>query len=200
VTLFAAVVHRRPPSPRFAITSESLDALFRSHAPAMTVYIARKTMDAGVAADLVAETFAQAYTHRPQFRGHTREEAVGWLYGIARNQVSHYVRRDRAEARALERLGVQRPQLSDAELERLEDLAGISDLRQRVASYLSDLSREQQEALRLRVLEEQSYEQMAQRLGINEQAVRARVSRGMRTLADRLQGEADGSRSSCDRP
>jgi DNA-directed RNA polymerase specialized sigma24 family protein len=31
---------------------------------------------------------------------------------------------------------------------------------------------------------------MAQQLGINEQAVRARVSRGMRTLADRLEGEA----------
>jgi RNA polymerase sigma-70 factor (ECF subfamily) len=156
----------------------------------MAVYVARKTMDACVAADLVAETFAQAYMHRAQFRGHTREEAVGWLYGIARHQVSHFVRRDRAEARALERLGIQRPHLSDAELERLEDLAGISDLRRRVASHLSDLSHEQQEALRLRILEEQSYEQMAQHLGINEQAVRARVSRGMRTLADRLQDEA----------
>jgi RNA polymerase sigma-70 factor (ECF subfamily) len=156
----------------------------------MAVYVARKTMDAGVAADLVAETFAEAYTHRHQFRGRTREEAVGWLYGIARHQISHFVRRDRAEARALERLGVQRPQLTDVELERLEELAGISDLRRRVASHLSELSHEQQEALRLRILEEQSYEEMAQQLGINEQAVRARVSRGMRTLADRLEGEA----------
>jgi RNA polymerase sigma-70 factor (ECF subfamily) len=156
----------------------------------MAVYVARKTMDAGVAADLVAETFAQAYVHRGQFRGHTREQAIGWLYGIARHQVSHFVRRDRAEARARERLGIPRPHLSDVELERLEELAGISDLRRRVASHLSDLSHEQQEALRLRILEEQSYEQMAQHLGINEQAVRARVSRGMRTLADRLQDEA----------
>ncbi|HEY4096025.1 MAG TPA: sigma factor-like helix-turn-helix DNA-binding protein, partial [Baekduia sp.] len=83
-----------------------------------------------------------------------------------------------------------RPHLSDAELERLEDLAGISDLRRRVASQLSDLSHEQQEAVRLRILEEKSYEQMAQHLGINEQAARARVSRGMRTLADRLQDDA----------
>jgi len=158
----------------------------------MAVYVARKTMDAGVAADLTAETFAEAYTNRRQFRGHTREEAVGWLYGIARHQISHFVRRDRAEARALERLGIQRPHLSDLEVERLEELAGISDLRRRVASHLRDLSHEQQEALRLRVLEEQSYEEMAKHLGINEQAVRARVSRGMRTLADRLQGESGG--------
>jgi RNA polymerase sigma-70 factor (ECF subfamily) len=174
---------------RFAITSDSLDALYRSHAPGMAVFIARKTMDAGIAADLTAETFAQAFTNRRQFRGRTREEAIGWLYGIARHQVSHFVRRDRAEARALERLGIQRPQLSDLELERLEDLAGISDLRRRVASHLSDLSHEQQEALRLRILEEQTYEEMAEHLGINEQAVRARVSRGMRTLGDRLKGE-----------
>jgi RNA polymerase sigma-70 factor (ECF subfamily) len=184
------VLRRRTEPPRFAITSETLDALYRSHAPGMAVYIARKTMDAGVAADLTAETFAQAFTNRAQFRGRTREEAIGWLYGIARHQVSHFVRRDRAEARALERLGIQRPHLSDVELERLEDLAGISELRRRIASHLSDLSHEQQEALRLRVLEEQSYEQMAEQLGINEQAVRARVSRGMRALAERLSPDA----------
>ena len=184
------MLRRRLAAPRFTVTSDSLDALYRSHAPGMAVYIARKTMDAGVAADLTAETFAQAFTNRRQFNGRTREEAIGWLYGIARHQVSHFVRRDRAEARALERLGIQRPHLSDLELERLEELAGISDLRRRVASHLSDLSHEQQEALRLRVLEEQSYEAMAEQLGINEQAVRARVSRGMRTLAERLQGDS----------
>lgn len=184
------MLRRRTEPPRFAITSETLDALYRSHAAGMAVYIARKTMDAGVAADLTAETFAQAFTNRDQFRGRTREEAIGWLYGIARHQVSHFVRRDRAEARALERLGIQRPHLSDVELERLEDLAGISDLRRRIASHMSDLSHEQQEALRLRILEEQTYEQMAQHLGINEQAVRARVSRGMRALAERLSSDA----------
>jgi RNA polymerase sigma factor (sigma-70 family) len=172
---------------RFTITSDSLEALYRTHAPGMAVYIARKTMDAGVAADLTAETFAQAYMNRRQFRGRTSEEAVGWLYGIARHEISHFVRRDRAEARALERLVIQRPPLSDQEVERLEDAAGIAELRRRVASHLGDLSSQQQEALRLRILEERSYEEMAERLGINEQAVRARVSRGMRTLADRLQ-------------
>jgi RNA polymerase sigma factor (sigma-70 family) len=153
----------------------------------MAAFIARKTMDAGVAADLTAETFAQALTNRRQFRGRTHEEAIGWLYAIARHEVSHFIRRTRAEARALERLGIQRPQLSDLGLERLEEIAGIAELRRRVAAHLSELSHEQQEALRLRILEEQSYEEIAKRLGINEQAVRARVSRGVRALAERLQ-------------
>jgi RNA polymerase sigma factor (sigma-70 family) len=99
-----------------------------------------------------------------------------------------------AEARALERLGIQRPQLNglELELERLEEIAGNAELRRRVALHLSDLSHEQQEALRLRILEEHSYEEMAEHLGINEQAVRARVSRGVRTLAERLQGGCGG--------
>ncbi|WCB94057.1 RNA polymerase sigma factor [Baekduia alba] len=181
----------RPDSPAgFAITSESLDALWRSHAPGMAVYVARKTLDAGSAADLTAEVFARAYTNRRQFRGCSREEAIGWLYGIARHEVSHFVRRHRAEARAVARLGIQRPPLSDDELGRLEDLAGISELRRRVATHLHGLSHEQQEALRLRVLDELSYEQMAEHLGIDEQAVRARVSRGIRALAERLAPDA----------
>ena len=183
------VLRRCPVSPPFAITSDSLEALYRSHAAGMALYIARKTLDAGVAADLTAETFAQAYMKRTQFRGRSREEAIGWLYGIARHQISHFVRRDRAEARALQRLGIERPVMGEDQLGRLEELAGIAHLRRRLAAHLGDLSDEQREALRLRVVEERSYEQIAERLGINEQAARARVSRATRTLAARLAGD-----------
>jgi RNA polymerase sigma factor (sigma-70 family) len=182
---------RRHDSSDFMISSASLDALFRSHAARLTVFIARRTIDAGVAADLTAETFAQAFTHRHQFRGRTQEEAVGWLYGIARHQISHYVRRGHAEARALRRLGLEAPSLTDAEIERIEELSGLAEIRGRVASHLDELSLEQREAVRLRILEERTYEEMAEQLGINEQAVRARVSRGMRALAERLKDELD---------
>lgn len=170
----------------FAITSESLEALWRSHAPGVAVFIARRTLDAGVAADLTAETFAQAYMKRHQFRGATREAAVGWLYAIARHQVSHFVRRHHAEARALARLGIEPPPAGPDELVRVEDRDGRRELRRRVVTQLQALSPEQQQALRLRVLDELSYAQMATRLGIDERAVRARVSRGIRALASRL--------------
>jgi RNA polymerase sigma-70 factor (ECF subfamily) len=170
----------------FVISSESLEELWRTHAPAVAVFIARRTLDAGVAADLTAETFAQAYTKRQQFRGASREAAVGWLYAIARHQVSHFVRRDRAEARALQRLGIEPPSARPDELRRCEDRGARAELRRRIAAQLQALSPEQQQALRLRVLDELSYAQMAARLGIDERAVRARVSRAIRTLASRL--------------
>jgi RNA polymerase sigma-70 factor (ECF subfamily) len=178
----------RPEARGFAITSESLEALWRAHAPGLAIFIARRTLDASVAADLTAETFAQAYTKRHQFRGGSRDAAVGWLYAIARHQASHFARRHRAEARALARLGIEPPPADDA-LGRFEELAGSRELRRRIATQMRDLSPEQQEALRLRVLDELSYEQMAARLGIDERAVRARVSRGIRTLASRLAPE-----------
>jgi RNA polymerase sigma-70 factor, ECF subfamily len=173
----------------FVITSESLDALWRSHAPGVAVFIARRTLDAGVAADLTAETFAQAYMKRHQFRGASREAAVGWLYAIARHQVSHHVRRHRAEARALQRLGIEPPPAGPDELRRFEDRDGRHELRRRIVTQLQELTPEQQQALRLRVLDELSYAQMAARLGIDERAVRARVSRAIRTLASRLAPE-----------
>jgi RNA polymerase sigma-70 factor, ECF subfamily len=173
----------------FAITDESLDGLWRTHAPGVAVFIARRTLDAGVAADLTAETFAQAYMKRQQFRGASREAAVGWLYAIARHQVSHFVRRHRAEARALQRLGIEPPATGPDELRRCEERGARSELRRRIAAQLQALTPEQQQALRLRVLDELSYEQMAVRLGIDERAVRARVSRGIRALASRLAPE-----------
>jgi RNA polymerase sigma-70 factor (ECF subfamily) len=178
-----------PEARSFAITCESLDQLWRSHAPGVAVYIARRTLDAGIAADLTAETFAQAYMKRHQFRGGSRDAAIGWLYGIARHQVSHFVRRHRAEARALARLGIEPVHSGPDELGRFVDRDGRSELRRRIATQLDALTPEQREALRLRVLDELSYEQMADRLGIDERAVRARVSRGIRALATRLAPE-----------
>jgi predicted DNA-binding protein (UPF0251 family) len=49
------------------------------------------------------------------------------------------------------------------------------------------LSVEQRDALRLRVVEERSYAEVALLLGVSEQAARARVSRGLRALAGALE-------------
>jgi RNA polymerase sigma-70 factor (ECF subfamily) len=54
---------------------------------------------------------------------------------------------------------------------------------------LGRLSDEQREALQLRVVEETPYEEVARRLGVSEQAARARVSRGLRTLQRALAAE-----------
>jgi RNA polymerase sigma-70 factor (ECF subfamily) len=146
-------------------------------------YFARRTWDPETAFDLMAETFAAAFAGLPQFRGETEEESYAWLWTIARHQLSHWSRRGKVSRQCLERLGVDPPALSDDEFERVEELADVSRLRAELAEALDALNDDQREAVRLRVLEDRSYEEIAGELRITQQVARARVSRGLRTLA-----------------
>ena len=163
-----------------------ISRLYQRHARSLATYFTRRTYDAQVAVELTAETFAAAAADRAAFRGSTDEAATGWLYGIARHQLSAWYRHAQVERRALARLGLETPALEDREYERIEELAGLADLRGRVATALGELATREREAVRLRIVEERSYPEVAQALGISEQAARARVSRALRRLAKRV--------------
>jgi RNA polymerase sigma factor (sigma-70 family) len=164
--------------------------LYRGTAQDLVVFFARRTYDAEAAADLMAETFAKAYLGRRRFRGSTEEEARAWLFGIARRRFAMYVRRGKAERRALRRLGLERPQLVEGECARIEELAGLDAMRGTLANHLGRLAPAQRSALELRVVRELSYPDVADRLGISEQAARARVSRALRALGSALEAAA----------
>jgi RNA polymerase sigma-70 factor (ECF subfamily) len=91
---------------------------------------------------------------------------------------------------AVERLGIQIPQLEAGEAEEIERRASLPQLRAAVAPALARLGEDQREALRLRIVEERSYEQIADLLGVNETTARARVSRGLRALQGALDARA----------
>ena len=59
---------------------DSISRLYETHAAVLLRYLARRTLQSDVAIDLVAETFANAFAHRDQFRGETDTEAVAWLF------------------------------------------------------------------------------------------------------------------------
>jgi RNA polymerase sigma factor (sigma-70 family) len=84
------------------------------------------------------------------------------------------------------RLGVETPVAPSAELERIEEMAGLGALRAALRDQLVALDAGQRQALWLRVVDEQPYARVAQQLGISEQAARARVSRALRTLGESL--------------
>jgi RNA polymerase sigma factor (sigma-70 family) len=159
-------------------------AFYAGQSRELLAFFARRTFDVEVARDLTAETFAQAFEHRRRFRGSTDAEASGWLYGIARHQLSRYARKGVVERKALQRLSIQVPAVSEEDYDRIAELAGFAELRDRVAALFGELSDAQREALRLRVVDERPYAEVAQRLGISEQTARARVSRALRSLAD----------------
>ena len=169
---------------------EGFEAFYRLHSAALLRYFARRVYDPQVAFDLTAETFAQAFLSRHRFRGHDDQQAGAWLYVIARRQLGRYYRRGRAERRALNRLGLETPPLSDEELARTEELAELDALRDAVRVGLAELTAEHREVLRLRVVEERGYAEIAAELGVSEQTVRARVSRALRALGRAIDRDA----------
>jgi RNA polymerase sigma factor (sigma-70 family) len=150
--------------------------LYERHAARIYGYHLRRAHDAHAAHDLTAETFAQAWLSRARFRDEADGSAGPWLFGIARHVLLVSVRQRRLESSACARLGVldgidREPaaEPDDGWLEGLDEaLDGLPDA--------------QQQAIRLRVVEDLGYDEAAERLETTPQAVRARVSRGLSTL------------------
>jgi RNA polymerase sigma-70 factor (ECF subfamily) len=175
--------------PRHALSDEQLAAAYRRDGRRLLVWLTRRTYDAQLAVDLVGETYARALESRRRYTGDPADAdaLAAWTWGIARNVLQDALRRGRAERRALRRLGAEPPPLEPEELRRIEELAELGSLRAALAGALEELSFEQREAVRLRIVDELAYPVVAARLGISEQAARARVSRGLRILATALE-------------
>lgn len=159
-----------------------LTALYREHATAMVAYLTRRTFDPQIALDLVGETFAVAFERRERFVGETAEAGRPWLNGIANNLLNDYFRSGKIERRAMDRLGVPSQAVSDGEYERIEELAGVADARDRVRVAMTRLDPDHRRAIGLRVVDELPYPEVAAALNVSEQVARARVSRALRKL------------------
>jgi RNA polymerase sigma-70 factor (ECF subfamily) len=154
-------------------------------------YFMRRVYDAEAARDLTAETFAQALLSERRFRGATKAEANAWLFTIGKRQFARYVRKGIAERRATKKLGIQLTPLDDEDATQIERLADVEGLRALIIEALKSLSAGQRAAVELRILEELPYPEVASRLGISEQAARARVSRALRILGQVLPDDLD---------
>ncbi|HEX5938201.1 MAG TPA: sigma-70 family RNA polymerase sigma factor [Actinomycetota bacterium] len=160
--------------------------LYRRHAEDLLRYFARRTLDPEAAAELTAETFAQAFASRTTYRD-TGVNGVAWLYGVARHQLGRFFRSGRVDRAVRRRLGMPERELPPADYERIEDLVDFAPIRDAIEDALETLGAEQRDALRFRVIEELPYPEVARRLACSEQNARQRVSRGLRRLALVLQ-------------
>jgi RNA polymerase sigma-70 factor (ECF subfamily) len=147
--------------------------------------------------DVVQEALLQAHRGRDQFRGQTEAEQVAWLRTILARELvragrdlgrgKRDVDREQSLERALEASSQRLEQWLAAEdstpgerAERNEDLA-------RLADALAILPDDQREALELFYLQGLPLAEIAARLGRNgTKAVSSLVSRGLRTLRQRL--------------
>jgi RNA polymerase sigma-70 factor (ECF subfamily) len=160
--------------------------VYRRHAEDLLRYFARRTLDPEAAAELTAETFAEAYASRRNYRD-TGADGVAWLYGIARHQLSRFFRHGRIDAAARRKLGMPQRDLPPEDYERIEELVDLAPIRDALVDALDTLGEDQRDALRLRVIDGLPYADVAERLGCDPAAARQRVSRGLRAMGLALQ-------------
>jgi len=162
--------------------ADAFAGFYALYATRVSVYFVRRILDPEVALDLTAETFALALERRRQFRGGSAAEEQGWLFAIARSLLHGYWRKGRVEQAAVARLGLERPSLGTEDIDFLHRQAGLEDLRGRLAEALGAVRPDQAAAIRARVLEERDYAAIAAEFRTTPDVIRARVSRGLKTM------------------
>ena len=164
-------------------SAEAFEEVYDRHAAQVLAWARARVGEH--AADLTAEVFARAWLRRSRFR-HEHDSALPWLLGIAKNVLRESLRKQRIEDAARRRLGMPSLLSRDAALDAVDDGRRLSESERRT---LASLRQEDRELLRLRVIEERSYRDIAIRLRCTPQAARRRISRLLRQLQYTLGGQ-----------
>ena len=174
-----------------AADPDAFRELYARYAERVFGYFVRRSGDHDAAFDLTAETFAQAWIMRRRFRDEAAGSAAPWLFGIARNVLLMSVRRGRLE-RARDR-AARRGRAARRAVRAGDGGAGgaLGRRRRRAARRAA---RAQREAVRLRVVDELDYEEVAVALGTSPAAARVRVHRGLAAASLRGAGDDRPSR------
>jgi RNA polymerase sigma-70 factor (ECF subfamily) len=163
---------------------EDFGVLFDRHARPLGRWILRQGVPAPEATELVSELFARAWAGRRRVKDERGGELGPWLHGIAANLVRSYHRKAHIESSARKKLGLPREayldESADERLDADREAAGVS-------GALEALPAEQGSAIRMRVIEERDYPEIARELAISEQTARKRVSAGLQRLRTKLE-------------
>jgi len=150
------------------------------YAEAILRYFSRRGADHHTALDLTAETFAGSWLSRERFCDPGDGNAGPWLFGIARNVLSHWLRHDAVVTRSRERLGMlaDRPQPDPVAAAAIDSIHGDADLEDALAA----LPAPSRHAVELRVVNGSTYDEIGHALGCSPLAARIRVSRALAEL------------------
>jgi RNA polymerase sigma-70 factor (ECF subfamily) len=160
-------------------------ALFEIHYPPVVRFFRRKGIPLEECPDLAQEVFISVYKELRQLQND--EQFRGWLFAIARNAFHHYLERHHAEKRGVA-LTVSAPESIEAADGRPGALEAVLD-RERVRKLreaMDGLPQQMRRCVTERVVGEASYEQIAERVGISINTVKAHLHRAKAELQKRL--------------
>src|ERR1035437_4689812 len=149
------------------------------HHRSLTAEAQRRLRSPGDAEDAVQETLLRAYLALDRFGGEYRLHA--WLSRILANVCADTGARRAAEVRLVDRLGPARDEAPPADVG-----IGDAELRQTVKEAVDSLPDAYRVAFVLREIQEHTYAEVAEELGISETNARARVHRARTSLTRSL--------------
>lgn len=180
---------------------KAAEELFRRYHAPVRQLIGRMLRQAPETEDLVQDVFLKAFRALDGFKGQSSFKT--WLYQIATNTTLNHLAK--AERRYVHD-ALEQPIGPDGDLtlaDRLaspkpgpEDALETSEVYERVAEAVSKLSPEFRAVVVMRDLQDMSYEEVAESLGLNLGTVKSRLARGRRQLQrwlGDLRGRVEGA-------
>jgi DNA-directed RNA polymerase specialized sigma24 family protein len=164
---------------------QAFAAFFGRHEPVVLGYLHRRVRDAELAADLGAETFAQAVVWRYRFRPRRHRLPLVWLLALARGVFERSLKRGRVQDRYRRRLALE------FQVPRPEHLDAIERWSRELESSLAleDLHPGQREAIRAHVLADDAHAPAIQQLHASNRVKNRRALRGLTAFRQHLQKE-----------
>jgi RNA polymerase sigma-70 factor, ECF subfamily len=153
---------------------EAFEVLFRQHQREVYAWIVRIVRDTGIAEDLTVETFWRIYKYRARFKPEGNFRA--WARRIGTNAALDHLRHTHHEIPLPENL----PSAPVA------DSAVRIETRDRIRKAFYELPAKYRLVATLALVEEESYAEIAQAVGISESLVKIRVFRAVRMLRKKL--------------
>ena len=164
------------------VREQRLDALYAAHGRSVLAYAVRRAADEQDAADVLAETFLVAWRRLDYVP--SGDQALMWLYAVARRILANQQRSARRRQRLADRLGRE---LVSA----LQTVTPSEPTAAPVLAALAGLGADDREIVLLAAWEELSPHQIGAVLGITQIAARSRLHRARKRLRALLDHPAE---------
>ena len=173
---------------RLGSDPEAICAIYDRYLVRLVRFLQHEGASPEVAWDAAQETFARLLATSRRRHAQPPATAWPWLSATGLNLLRDWARRGMVDTRARRRLKIISQPMAADEIERVISRLEADEESRRIFTALDALSSDQRQAVAERVIDELDYPELAARAGVSEEAVRTRVSRGLRRMRTHLDG------------
>ena len=160
-----------------ALTHAEFQRAFSEWYVAVRNFIYYRCGDLELAEDLAQDSFVKLWEHRHRVE---RSTLKAYLYKIAQNQTINYQKRQQLFYR------FQKQAPSDRDYDSPEKLAEMNEYEKRLQKVIAQLPDGGREVFLMNRLEDLTYQEIADRLGLSVKAIEKRMSKVLQIFRDQL--------------